>query len=68
MLRQGIQSFLIFPMWVENKAIGYIGFDECNYARTWERSEVELLRTIANLIAFSYEREQILQRTTQLDA
>lgn len=68
MLRQGIQSFLIFPMWVENNAIGYIGFDECNYARTWERSEVELLRTIANLIAFSYEREQILQRTTQIDA
>lgn len=67
MLRQNIQSFLIFPMWIEKKLFGYIGFDECNYPRTWERSEVELLRTIANLISFSFEREQILQRTTQVD-
>ncbi|MBN1988183.1 MAG: PAS domain-containing protein [Bacteroidales bacterium] len=67
MLRQNIQSFLIFPMWIEKKLFGYIGFDECNYPRTWERSEVELLRTIANLISFSFEREQILQQTTQVD-
>jgi len=36
-----------------------VGFDECNYERVWGKSETELLKTISNLISFSFERELI---------
>jgi len=58
MISQGIQSCLIFPIQIENNLIGFIGFDECNFPKEWDRMEVELLKTIANLISFSYEREK----------
>ena len=58
MISQGIQSCLIFPIQVEYNLQGFIGFDECNFPKEWDRMEVELLKTIANLISFSYEREK----------
>jgi PAS domain S-box-containing protein len=57
LLSQGIESLLVFPLQVSGKHFGYIGFDECTYERKWEKSEIELLKTISNLISFSYERE-----------
>lgn len=58
MISQNIQSCLIFPLQVEYNLFGFIGFDECNYPKEWDKLEVELLKTIANLISFSYEREK----------
>lgn len=58
MISQGIQSCLIFPLQVEYNLFGFIGFDECNTQREWDKLEIELLKTIANLISFSYEREK----------
>ncbi len=57
-ISQGIQSSLIFPLQVEYNLFGFLGFDENNYPREWDKLEVELLKTIANLISFSYEREK----------
>lgn len=57
MVEQGIQSFLIFPLYVGGKLHGYIGFDECNHQRTWEKPEIELLKSISNIISFAFERE-----------
>lgn len=58
MISQNIQSCLVFPLQVEYNLFGFIGFDECNYPKEWDKLEVELLKTIANLISFSYEREK----------
>ncbi len=58
MIAQGIKSCLLLPIQVEYNLIGFIGFDECNYSREWDKMEIELLKTIANLISFSYEREK----------
>lgn len=58
MISQGNQSCLIFPLQVEYNLFGFIGFDECSFPREWDKLEVELLKTIANLISFSYEREK----------
>jgi len=58
MIAQNIRSCLIFPLQVEYNLFGFIGFDECNYPKEWDKLEVELLKTIANLISFSYEREK----------
>ncbi len=59
MIAQEIKSFIIFPLQIAGRSFGYIGFDECTYERAWERSEIELLKTISNLISFYYEREAI---------
>lgn len=66
MIAQGIRSFLIFPLRVSGKNFGFIGFDECTYPREWQRPEIELLKTISNLISFSYERE-IIKKQYQLN-
>ncbi len=58
MISQGIKSCLIFPLQEEYNLFGFIGFDDCNEPREWDKLEVELLKTIANLISFSYEREK----------
>lgn len=59
MIAQGIKSFIIFPLQVSGKSFGLVGFDECKYERVWGKSETELLKTISNLISFSFERELI---------
>jgi signal transduction histidine kinase len=38
---------------------GFIGFDECSSYRKWTKSEIELLRTISNLIANAFLRNKI---------
>lgn len=59
MKAQKIQSFIILPLQVTGKHFGYIGFDECTFKRQWKMEEIELLKTISNLISFSFERELI---------
>lgn len=54
---QGIYSILIYPIYIENRIWGTIGFDECENPRSWENSDLELLRTISNIISNAIERE-----------
>ncbi|PKP39255.1 MAG: hypothetical protein CVT98_02510 [Bacteroidetes bacterium HGW-Bacteroidetes-15] len=59
MIAQGIKSFILFPLKVSGKLFGSVGFDQCNYERLWSKSETELLKTISNVISFSFERELV---------
>lgn len=54
---QGIKSIIIYPLYVQDNFFGFIGFDECKRIKQWERSELELLRTISGIIANTYERK-----------
>lgn len=56
---QGIKSILVLPLRQHEKQIGFIGFDECEVNHDWRESELELLRTISNIISHSYLRQQI---------
>ncbi|NVO08478.1 MAG: PAS domain-containing protein [Bacteroidales bacterium] len=58
MIAQGSKSCLMFPIQVEYNLIGFLGFDEYSTPKEWDKMEIELLKTIANLISFSYERER----------
>lgn len=65
---QGIKSIVVLPITVDNSFFGFIGFDECVQNRHWEQSELELLRTLANIISNAYERKRIeenLQKSEQ---
>lgn len=55
---QGIISLLVYPLYQKGRMFGFIGFDECNYKRYWDESDMQLLKTISNLIANEYERRR----------
>ncbi len=57
---QQIKSLLIFPLISHHKMIGFIGFDECLINRSWERDEIDLLKSIANLLSNAFERSEML--------
>lgn len=59
---QGIKSILVYPMMVSKEFFGFIGFDECIINRLWSNDEIDLLRTISNMIASTYERKIIIKK------
>ncbi len=59
---QEIKSILVYPLFVENAFYGFIGFDECNQNKEWEAEEINLLRTVANLISNAFEKRFVLAR------
>ena len=56
---QLIQSIVVLPLLQDGKFFGFIGFDECIQSRKWIKSEIELLRTISNILANAYLRNTI---------
>ncbi|AFZ43253.1 multi-sensor hybrid histidine kinase [Halothece sp. PCC 7418] len=58
---QAIKSIIIYPLYVQGKFFGFIGFDECVEIRQWKQSELELLRTVASMIGNAYERRLMEQ-------
>ncbi|OGD69029.1 hypothetical protein A3E89_01200 [Candidatus Campbellbacteria bacterium RIFCSPHIGHO2_12_FULL_35_10] len=53
-----IKSILVFPLRKDEKPFGFIGFDETRKARNWTMFEIELLRTLSNIIASAYAKEE----------
>jgi PAS domain S-box-containing protein len=55
---QGIESILVVPLFVKGEYHGFIGFDECRNKRAWLVEDVELLRTISQIITGTLERKR----------
>jgi PAS domain S-box-containing protein len=55
---QGIQSILILPLMVAGAFYGFIRFDHCVDAHTWDQVEVVMLQTVASAIDLAQERRQ----------
>lgn len=51
---QEIQSIIVLPLKLDGNYLGFIGFDECTNRREWTKSEIELLRTISNVLSNAY--------------
>jgi signal transduction histidine kinase len=56
---QGVQSIIAYPLYVQQKFFGFIGFDECVRKKRWSAQELELLRTLSGIVANAYERKQM---------
>ena len=54
---QNIKSIIVYPLFVRERFFGFIGFDECVRHKKWDKSELELLKTITGMIANDYEKE-----------
>lgn len=56
---QGVKSILVLPLQYSDQIIGFMGFDHCTKKHNWSKSEIELLRTISNIISTAYLRSNI---------
>jgi PAS domain S-box-containing protein len=55
----GIISIMLLPLFIDNRIIGFIGFDECLNTRKWDKSLIELIKTISNIISNGYRRREL---------
>ena len=58
MQRQGIQSVICVPIFVDESWWGFIGFDDCQNARQWSNAETEALRAAAKTLGAALRRKQ----------
>ena len=57
--KAGILSTLAVPIFVGDKWWGFMKFDDCSIPREWTKTEVDLLRSSADLIGAAILREQV---------
>ncbi|MCX6984552.1 MAG: response regulator, partial [Lentisphaerae bacterium] len=57
--KAGILSTLAVPIFVENEWWGFMKFDDCATPREWTKTEIDLLRSSADLIGAAILREQV---------
>ena len=58
LVAQDILAILILPIIVKDQFWGFIGFDNCTEARSWQNAEINLLRAAASAIVFWLERQE----------
>ena len=52
----GVVSLILFPIFVQDKFHGFIGFDDTEVERYWTEDEINILQTLAQNISFSLEK------------
>lgn len=53
---QNIKTFLVIPVYVQEKFHGFVGFDNCTAEEKWNDEEVRTLSTITSNLAVAIER------------
>ena len=59
--RFGAKSFLDFPLTANGEHYGFVGFDECAGDRAWDENEVELLKSLSQIISVTHQRYLVEQ-------
>ncbi len=62
---QGIRAIAILPLFHADAPLGYIGFDDCAQNRKWSPLEIDMLRSLASLIASLIVRRDSEQKMTR---
>ena len=65
--QQNIKSIIVIPLTSYGEHYGFIGFDECVQERKWYSDEIELLRSLSQIISTAAQRRnaEISIRTSQ---
>jgi len=58
LLSQGIIAIAIVPIFVGNEWWGFIGLDECTRERIWDRSEIDVLKMVADTVGMAILRKR----------
>lgn len=56
---QSILSLVALPIWVNGALWGFVGFDDCQRKREWDRTDVSILASFATSIASAILRGKI---------
>lgn len=59
--RRQSASALVVPIMVDGRSWGHIGLDDCQRERVWDQAEVEVLKTLADLIGAAITRDRQLE-------
>ncbi|WP_432669997.1 PAS domain S-box protein [Flavobacterium sp. SM2513] len=51
-----IKSIIIWPLFMNNRFSGFIGFDTCSEERTWTEDEINIFQVLANNISSVIEK------------
>jgi PAS domain S-box-containing protein len=65
---QGAVSCVAIPMVLEQRVLGFVGFDTVHEPKIWSQDTVRLLRTVAYVFASALERRKVqqgLERTVE---
>lgn len=57
-----VKSLLAYPIYIQNRFWGFMGFDECLYNKVWLNDEVNLLLTVTNNVTNALERKLFLEQ------
>ena len=52
----GVKSTVVLPLTTLGVNYGFVAFDDCNAVREWEQNEVELLRSLSQLVSNTTHR------------
>ena len=58
LLPQGVVSLLVAPIAFRDEFWGFIGFDDCQHERIWDRTEAGILKSAGMLIASAIQRQR----------
>jgi diguanylate cyclase (GGDEF)-like protein/PAS domain S-box-containing protein len=59
--RLKLQSTLMVPIMVDGKFWGHVTFDDCHRERVWTQTEIEILKTLAEVIGTAITRERYVE-------
>lgn len=62
---QDVRALLVVPIAVAGQWWGFMGFDECNYDRVWQLSDIDVLQTAADFIGAAIYRERSRNQQTE---
>ena len=54
----GVKSTIILPLTTTGVSYGFVVFDECNTIRKWEQNEVELLKSLSQIVTSTTHRHR----------
>ncbi len=61
-ISQNIKSLLVYPLYIDKKMIGFVGYDECKRNRNWTNEEINILATISGIISNLYRNHYYLKK------
>ena len=66
LMKMGVVSFIVMPIFFNDEWWGFIGFDQCREARQWSPIETDALRTAAKIFGAAISLQADRERLTHL--
>lgn len=58
---QFTQSRIVVPMFLEEKIVGFLGFDTVSFPKTWSKQDTVMLESVAQIIVRAWQRKKYVE-------